>query len=216
MKDNNDNKFNIKEFLKDKQKRSILILTIYFVFFVCLVFSIRNNNPVNVPKKDDSEGIADLINGSYSPEKIELSNFEFEYKIMKDNNLYTYTGKNYNGKEEFKFDNNTYFKENDIYYKKVSDDKTWEEVENPYVYSEYLDFNKLNEILKKSEYISTTNYKDETTATSYKMYINETLTDNVMTITSKDNILQKIEITIDKDSLILVYTKQNNIADFNK
>ncbi len=211
---NNNKKVDIKEILQDKQKRAILILTLYFVFFVFLTIFIRAGRDTNKPTTNDD--LSSIINNTEAPEKIHLSSFEYEYKIMKDSALYTYVGKYYNGKEEFQFNNNTYFKENDKYYKKLSEEKTWEEVSNPYIYSEYLSFDKINEILSKSEYISTTSYKDKSTSISYKMYLNEVLTENVMTITSKENVVQKIEINLDKDSIVLEFKKQNAVEDFKK
>ena len=48
------------------------------------------------------------------------------------------------------------------------------------------------------------------------MYLNDTITDNTMTLTAKDNILEKIEINLDKDSIIQEFTNQNNVEDFNR
>jgi len=216
MKDENKNskKFDIKEFLQDKQKRSILILALYFIFFIFLTVSIRTGHGNGKPV--ERESLSDLINKSQAVEKVQLNSFEYEYKIMKDSSLYTYTGKHYYAKEQFQFDNNTYFKDSDKYYKKLTEENGWEETVNPYVYSEYLNFDKINEILSKSEYESTTNYKDNTTSISYKMYIDSALTDNIMTITSKDNVLQKIEINIDKDSIVMSFSKQDSVEEFNK
>ena len=210
MEGNNKKKFNIKEILKDKQKRAIIILAIYFIFFIFLTASIRNNHKQTLNNKT-----AQIINGTNAPEKIELESYNFECKIMKDGQLNTYIGKKYKNKQQFTYNNNEYFKEDDKFYKKM-EDSSWEDTENPYLYSEYLDFNILNAILSKSEYDSNTTFKDGKTAISYKMYLNDTITDNIMTLTSKDNILQKIEITLDKDSIILEFTNQNKVEDFNK
>ena len=207
--ENKKKKIDIKEILKDKQKRAIIILGIYFIFFIFLAASIRNNyNP------DGGSRTAHIINGGYAPEKVELDSYDFEYKIMSDGKLNTYLGKKYKNKQQFTYNNNEYFKEDNKYYKKI--DTEWTEVENPFIYSEYLDFNILNAILAKSEYDSTTNFKDGKTAISYKMYLNDTITDNIMTLTAKDNILEKIEINLDKDSIILEFSNQNKVKDFNK
>ena len=204
-----NNKINIKEIFKDKQKRAIIILAIYFIFFIFLSISIRSNY-----KTPDTDNKIHIINNNYAPEKIELDSFNFEYKIMKDGQLYTYKGKEYKNKQLFTYNDIEYYEENDKFYKKI--DNSWEETNNPYIYNEYLDFNLLNKILSKSEYNATTTFKDGKTAISYKMYLNETITDNTMTLTSKNNILEKIEIALDKDSLILEFSNQNQIEDFNK
>ena len=74
----------------------------------------------------------------------------------------------------------------------------------------------LNKILEKSEYNSTTTFKDDSKAISYYMYLNDELTEHTITLTAKDNLLEKIEINLDKDSIILNFTEQNKILDFNK
>ncbi|MGN0973710.1 MAG: hypothetical protein ACI4OT_03110 [Bacilli bacterium] len=212
MKDKK-NKITIKEILQDKQKRAILILALYFVFFLVLTISIRTNY-----KPNSNDDTATIINNQFAPEKITLDNYSFEYTIMKDGILHTYNGKRYQQKEQFTYNNNEYFKEADKFYKKVTieNEITYEEVENPYVYSEYLDFDNLNQILEKSEYNSTTTFKDDSKDISYYMYLNDELTENTITLTAKDNLLEKIEINLDKDSIILNFTEQNKILDFNK
>ena len=142
MDDKKDKKFDIKEILKDKQKRAIIILGIYFIFFIFLVASIRSNY-----KTRPSDKTATTINKENAPEKIQLDSYNFEYKIMSNGELYTYSGKKYGNKKQFSYNNNEYFMEDNIYYKKT--DAEWIEVDNPFVYSEYLDFNLLNSILSK-------------------------------------------------------------------
>lgn len=216
-KDNKQEKsrINIKEILQDKQKRAILILAIYFVFFVFLSISIRTSSNHN--NNSNNTGLESILEKStYAPERITLDTYEFEYKIMKDGELHTYIGKRYGEKQQFTYNNNEYFKEFDKYYKKVGENKTWEETPNPYVYSEYLNFDYLNEILTKSEYESTTTFKDDTISTNYKMYLDGNLTDYIMTLTSKNNILQKIEISMNKDSIILEFKNQDKVENFNK
>lgn len=214
MEGNNDKKkIDIKEILQDKQKRAILILGLYFIFFVFLTISIRTSNGETTNNSGD---LSSMFVNDYAPERIDLDVYEFEYKIMKDGNLNTYIGKRYGEKELFSYNENEYFKEFDKYYKRVGKDKTWEETPNPYVYSEYLDFDYLNKILEKSEYESTTTFKDDTTQISYKMYLDGKVTDNIMTLTSKNNILQKIEISLGKDSITLEFKKQNKVENFDK
>lgn len=208
-------KINIKEILQDKQKRAILILGLYFIFFLFLTISIRSNYKEQAP-----DTTAEIINNEFAPEKISMDSYSYEYKIMKEGTLNIYKGKKYKNKEQFIFNNNEYFKENEQVFKKnvgnSVDDFTWEEVENPLIYSEYLDFDYLNKILEKSEYNSTTNYKDGLSSISYFMYLDDAITENTMTLTSKDNTLTKIEISIDKDSITIDLTDQNKIEDFNK
>ncbi len=199
-------KFNFKELFTDEKKRARLILLVYFVFFVVLIITMRINYNY------ENDDIANQINHP-ADEKLAMNNYEFTYTITKGTKKYIYSGKHYNEKEMFVYNKNTYYKENDLVLKQ--EEKDWVKVNNPYVEYEYIKLENIDKILEKSNFISQTKYKDGSVLNSYKMYIDQKISENVLNITSKNEKLIKIEILFENKTIILEFSNIGNVVDFN-
>lgn len=204
-KKQNKKKFNVKELFTDEKKRARLILLAYLIFFIVLIVAMRSSA---TPVDDD---IANAINNQ-ADEKLAMYNYEFTYTITEGENKYIYTGKHYNEKELFTYNNNSYYTEGNLVLKQEGDN--WVKVDNPYVEYEYIQLENIDKILGKSDFISQTTYEDGSVLNSYKMYVDGKVTDNVLNITSKDEKLMKIEMLLENKNITLEYSNVGNVVDF--
>ena len=203
MKDKKEtiiNVFNqLKEIWKNPRGRSIIMLVLYFFFFLFIIMGLRNGHKVDNTEKKDTTSDLD-----YSIEKIKKSNYHYKYLVDYNNNLVLYEGDKNNDKELFtkKFNNleENYYNYQEKYYKNING--VWSKTDNPYLYSEYLDFTNLEKILNSATYDSKTEYNNGS-----KLYTYDISTTTLVKIINKED----IDIA-DNPNKIIVTTNKNNEA----
>lgn len=92
-KNNDSNKFQIKDLFTNKQYRSIIILIFYAVLFAVVIIGLRSGN--DAIGNDSGTTISNL--DGY--ELIDNKNFSYKYTVELDDAVYLYEGKKYKDKE---------------------------------------------------------------------------------------------------------------------
>ena len=195
-KDNNKQKFSLKESWKDKRERAKIELMLYGIFFLIIIIFARISNSMsnNIPKEEDNKIFISEITDNYS----------YDIDITIDNDNYKYYGKvlghNMNIHKVVDTEDEYFYKMNNKYY--ILDDNgnyilTNDKEIFSYIDYRYLDINTIKEYIKMG-----------------------TLNSNIYTIKVSDILLNNnsndvITITVDdiNKELIIDYTnlfKVNN------
>ena len=169
----------IKEALKDPKKKAITSLVLYLLFFVFVYFIITSASD----------------NISYIPDDTE-EKMNYNYVIdIDENNIKTVVNGVYSDIESFNYNNATYtIKDNLIYLNDVV-------VDNPIKYNitDYY-YDSINELIKKSEFIEKTTYRDNNTKTVYNIKVSDFF--NNTNYECLDNCLNDIVISVYEESYI--------------
>lgn len=181
--DSNGNKrsFNYSSLFTDKKYRSRLILLVYLIFFLVIIFMLRNtdnnltNNDIinnNLGENENNNIVVDdgdENNDDYSEELksrfslIDTKNYNFEYYMYFENDTFVASGKRFENKYDFIFENG----KDTIDYK--ADDKkviAKDSLENskyvatnfPYYYVDFFDTTLLKKIINEATKIDDTSY----------------------------------------------------------
>ena len=143
----------IKEMSKDTKGKAVLFFGFYIVFFAG-VFLFINLTDSKLTYGDDYE--RSTVSYTFNLDNIFKENYSFTYDITLDNNFYSYFGAKKEEVESFKYNNYDYYRNGNNYYLKNED---WILVDNPYVYSEFLNNKSIKSILEKSYFVSKTVYE---------------------------------------------------------
>lgn len=145
----------MKDLLKEVQnnpKGKAILFFIFYAFFFLIIICILFFGKRDYTKASDYErGNATI----YSSKSLLENNYSFIYSIILDDKVYYYKGKKKDNYESFQYlDKNYYRNGNDFYV----EDGTWVKTENPYLYSEFLDTQNINNLISLASYLSKTNY----------------------------------------------------------
>lgn len=190
----------IKEAWKDPQKKAILMLIIMFLFFSFVVISVRTthkNMNKNVEENKDNTF-------EFSLENIKSGNYHFIYTVNIDNNITIYEGDNFYNKELFSIGEDKYYRYKDLYLKDIKG--VWSTIDNPYLFSDFKEIDKIENLLKQSSFSSKTEYNDNNKVYNY----------NISTSTIL-KILESIETDIDDIPNIISITtdSEDNVIEIN-
>ncbi len=167
-----------KEFRKDPKKKSISLIIIYGLFFIFVYFYIKSNTTIDY--NTSNQNISQTIN--------EVTSYEYNYEIIKNNNIFKTKGIFYNNENKIELNNNYEIKDNNIY---VADDF----VIKIDTLNNKLNYNNIKSFISNYEYDSKTEYKDNTIKYTY-------------TISNKDIKEFLAEDTINEEnSTITIYEK---------
>ena len=157
-----DLKNTYKDISSDSQKKAWIILSIYFIFFAVIIFSIRSNQAKsNNQNKSNS-------NLPFSISSIKTNNYDFKYTVNFDNNIITYEGKNYQNNSLFTVNNlDTYYKDGEAYFKK--ENQVFVNSDNPYKFGELRNIDVIEKILNQAKLESHTIYEDSTKSYNYQI-----------------------------------------------
>lgn len=184
--------------------KGILFLGRYFIFFVVLflIFNIGGTRNTTLPEDYELNS-----SGNYSVDKILNENYNFKYTIDIDNNLYIYSGERKENIEYFTFNGIQYYHNTNNYF--TNNNGMWISTTNPYIYTEFLDFNRLGEIIVDATYISKTEFDSGKTLFNYQLSTNSLMkrienidTDimevpnNIVFTAGSDSVLNKIELDL--------------------
>ena len=157
-----DLKNTYKDISNDSQKKAWIILSVYFIFFAVIIFSIRSNQAKsNNQNKSNS-------NLPFSISSIKTNNYDFKYTVNFDNNIITYEGKNYQNNSLFTVNNlDTYYKDGEAYFKK--ENQVFVNSDNPYKFGELRNIDVIEKILNQAKLESHTIYEDSTKSYNYQI-----------------------------------------------
>lgn len=186
-----DLKNTYKNISSNSQKKAWIILSIYFIFFAVIIFSIRSNQTKNDNLNQNNSNLP------FSISKIKSNNYDFKYTVNFDNNIIIYQGKNYQNNSLFTVnDLDTYYKEGEAYFKK--ENQVFVNSNNPYKFSELRNIDVVEKILNQAKLDSHTIYEDST-----KIYNYQITTDTLEKIFNNRDIdtdlaVNKITVYVDK------------------
>ena len=183
----------IKELRKTPRGKGILFFAFYFVVFAILFIILSIKEPTGLKEKDYELGTPYSFDINY----VLNNNYHFEYTITKDSSKYVYVGDRYNDKMLFIFNNKEYSYDGDKYYLDN------QEVDNPFLYSELLEFNNTKLLSEEATYDSKTSYNSGLTKYNFLLSSN--------TINS---LIEDKETDIDEvPNTITISTDNGNIVD---
>lgn len=142
----------IKELRKTPRGRALLFFAFYFVFFIFLMIFSR----VNISKKSVTGDYENGLPYNFNTSVVLNKNYKFNYKIILDDNTYTFQGEKYGDYELFKLDQKEYYRDGDVFYQK---NDGWEKTDNPYIFVNFLNIEKVLDLLKYAMYESKTSYE---------------------------------------------------------
>ena len=134
---------------KTPRGRAILFFGAYFFFFLLLIIISRFGNRTSNYKYDDFE------KNKVSFDSIANNNYNFTYSVFLDDMKYIFTGERNGDITKINYLDNVYYKINDNYY-----DSNNMIVDNPIIFSLFLDNNNYDNICENSYYESKTEYED--------------------------------------------------------
>lgn len=139
----------IKELRKTERGKAILFFAFYAVFFIILfiILGINRNNTLTEKEYETSN---DYL---FDTSAISDNNYHFTYVITKDNVKYTYDGKRYGDTELITFNDKEYYFDGNKYYENK------QEVSNPYIYPEFINFNNFLVLIEAATPDYKTDYK---------------------------------------------------------
>lgn len=105
----------IKEFLKDKRKRAILILLIYFIFFIFVYYIFHTYKTIDQPQEE-------VVLKTPLETYCEMGNYEFDATYEVNNQILEISGKNFRQDVYLTINQEDYYLKDNIFYK-IEDDK---------------------------------------------------------------------------------------------
>lgn len=193
----------VKELRKTERGKAILFLGIYFIFFFFL-FLFINFGGKNSTFLDDYEI---TTSDTYLVDRILNGNYFFDYTIYIDGIPVTYNGKKNRDKELFTFNGINYYYDGDSYF--INNNDQWILTTDPYIFKDFIDFERLGEVIVDATYISKTEFDNGETLFNYQVSSNslikviEDVDTDIMEIPNsviftadKDSYLNKIELDL--------------------
>lgn len=142
----------ISEFLKTPKGKSMAFFGFYFLFFLVLMILARagGTSRINTEYQQTKPY-------SISFKKIVKGNYHFKYEIKLDENSFLYEGNKNGVKELFLVGNETFYRNDDIFLKESLG--VWVKDDNPYMMSEFINIDSIQNIINNATYISKTDYE---------------------------------------------------------
>lgn len=189
----------IKDIKKSENGKAIFFFGFYLIFFIILFVIIIFGRKKDYLTQEYEKGKPAALNTSWLLNK----NYYFDYKIKLDGVLSDYYGKRYQDVETFKYNNNEYYRnEKDFFV----NNGTWVKCDNPYIFYDLIDVDKISNLLINATYVS----KEEIKENKYKYnYLLSSNTVNKIAYnidTDYDEIPNNVTIVIDgKSSVDITY-----------
>ena len=193
----------VKELRKTERGKAILFLGIYFIFFV-LLFLIINLGVENTTLPEDYEL---STTDKYLVDRILKENYFFNYTIYVDGTTAIYNGQKNGDMELFAFNGINYYYNGDSYF--VNSNDQWTLTTDPYIFKDFIDFERLGEVIVDATYISKTEFDNGETLFNYQVSSNslikviENIDTDIMEIPNsviftadEDSYLNKIELDL--------------------
>ena len=150
---------NNNKFTDNPESKRVIFFVFYFVFFLIVVLLLRGANANNNSNRITSNNSG--YSKSFNFDKLKNNNYHFIYKLDKNSNITIYEGDNDSITTTFVMSGNpslNYYSKNNLYYVKNINTLMWESATNPIEFYKLIDFNTLDEIMKRATYMSRTEY----------------------------------------------------------
>ena len=195
-KKNKNNLFN--EVNQDPNLKRTVFFGFYTVFFLVLVILLRTGYKNNNLEKKDNKKTG--YNYDYKLDLILNQNYHFVYKENSNGVETIYEGDLLDNVSSFVKSGTVslqYYQQNDDVYVKDNNLLTWAKVENPIIFNKFTNAEKLNTIIRKSKYISMTDYIDSEMK-EFNYEISNNSLRNIFDIEEieEDKLINKITVTI--------------------
>ena len=138
-------KSNSKDGEEVNPQKTIVFFAFYVVFFIVVFCVIFLGGKKDYLKQEYEPG-----NNVYEP-GIGNTNFVFDYKVTLNGVLHDYYGKRYGNVEAFKYNNFDYYFDGEQF---LVNKDTWIKTDNPYVYYEFLNLEKISLLLQNITYMN--------------------------------------------------------------
>lgn len=184
-----------KTIKKSSRGNAILFFTFYFFFFLFLIIFLSGK------KGNYHRGQYESGNQSFfSLNELFDKNYEFSYEIELDNNNYLYSGKRYNDRELFTYQDKEYYREGESFYVK---EDVWNKVENPNLFYKFFNEDNIGNLLTASSYASHTNY--ESGKNTYNYLLSSNTINQFLNNISSD--------FFEEPNQVVVHVNENGIVD---
>ena len=174
----------IKELKKKPYGKGVLFFGFYLIFFI-IVFIIIGIGGSNKTKKYENTS-------NFNTKYLENYNYSFEYKVVLDNNTYSYIGNKNNDIFNYTYDGKNYYNSKDKSYIKEEE----KEVDNPIKFYSLFDKSIMDKIINSSYIESKTTYDNGTIV--YNLLISSNTLNKLLNDkdTDVEEIPNKIKVSI--------------------
>jgi hypothetical protein len=144
----------IKELNKTPRGKAILFFGFYLIFFIFIIIFVRvgSRNSTGSYEYEKGNGTS---NYNFDISGIANSNYKFTYTITVDGVASVYSGEKYEDTELITYNNNNYYRNGDNYF---INNTLWIKSDNPYIYSDFLEYDNISNLLVAASYESKTSY----------------------------------------------------------
>jgi len=139
-----------KELLEHPKGKAFLFFGFYALFFLFVIIFIQTVGHRDALLQEYEKGDQSLFNTA----NFLNGNFYYDYKITIDNVLHDYYGKMNLEEESFKYNNQDYYKNGNLYYLENNI------VDNPFHFREFIELSSINNLMSSAMYFSKTEYED--------------------------------------------------------
>ena len=142
----------IQDMKKTAKGKALLFFLFYILFFLGLVLIARVGHRDTTQSSDYEKGNPT----TFHVDSLLKNNYWFAYTVLLDDTKYEYVGERYNDMDLFLNQEKKYFRKENQYY---LEEDSWKKVENPYVYPDFFNIEKVFQLLEKATYDSKTSYE---------------------------------------------------------
>ena len=192
----------IKELKKTSKGKAVLFFGGYLIFFIVVILFIKFSTRSTTVPSDYEKGRSG--GKELSIDKLVGNNYLFTYKINLDGKEYIYNGKRNKFTELFQFNDKTYYKNDDAFFSK--NNELWVKVDNPYIFTDFLDSSKIVSIIEMASLESRTTFEDGRSS------INMLISTN--TLNQKLNNINS-DFFEEPNKITLIANKNNEIDEIN-
>jgi hypothetical protein len=183
----------IKELNKTPRGKAILFFGFYLIFFIFIIIFVRvgSRNSTGSYEYEKGNGTS---NYNFDISGIANSNYKFTYTITVDGVASVYSGEKYEDTELITYNNNNYYRNGDNYF---INNTLWIKSDNPYIYSDFLEYDNISNLLVAASYESKTSY--DSGKEIYNFLISTNTINQLLNNINSDFLEEPNRITISSD-----------------
>lgn len=155
-----------KELYKTPRGKGILFFLFYFFVFLILILSLRFDNSKGNNRSSEYEKGS---TSSFDFASLLNDNYHFKYIVKVDKEEKIYEGDRFEDEEKFKYNELEYYRNKDKYYVKGTE---WKKTDNPYLYPEFKDIERISKVIDNSYLEYKTEYNSGQAKTGFLVSTN--------------------------------------------